>query len=152
VLRPQRPIRRVETRQQFALPQATLLGAPTDDVFRKVAIVSEFDVSPDGTRSPGGRRELREEPIRRHHGIGVRGGDNAVRSSQRQKPGVRLLHPHPAGVPGPPARSFEQVEAKAGMLRGSLQRPRLGRVRASVQDEQDLVLFGGDPLLLGERG
>jgi hypothetical protein len=42
-----------------------------------------------------------------------------------------------------------QLEARVGL--SYLSSPRFGLVRATVKDQQDLVLFGGDTLLLRER-
>jgi hypothetical protein len=49
------------------------------------------------------------------------------------------------------ARAVQATQTQFRKLAGDLQRPVLSRVRALVEDEQDLVFFWGDPLLLRER-
>jgi hypothetical protein len=44
---------RINVREQFVLPQASLLGAPAGDALRKVGVVPEPDLSSDSTCSSG---------------------------------------------------------------------------------------------------
>src|SRR5215203_940493 len=99
----------IGVREKALVAKAALLRVPAPDALRQRAILGELDAPADGPCSLRYGPELGGEPVRCHHGVGIRARYEALGAAYLEKAGACGIHPDPAGGARSLAGTIEQV-------------------------------------------